>query len=86
MKFALKCSAVKINGEWVDVVKDPITDPGKKSKAGRVTAVNEAGVIRAGKMNEGWIDRAVDCMKTVYEDGKLLNEVVFSTVRANANK
>lgn len=86
MKFALKCSAVKLNGEWVDVVKDPITDPGKKSKAGRVTAVNEGGVIRAGKINEGWIDRAVDCMKTVYEDGKLLNEVVFSTVRANANK
>jgi len=33
-KFAMKCSAAKINGEWVDVFKDPITDPGKTSKKG----------------------------------------------------
>lgn len=25
---------MKINGVWVDTVKDPITDPGKKSKGG----------------------------------------------------
>jgi len=35
---------------------------------------------------EWWNQTMSDCMKTVYEDGKLLNEVVFSTVRANANK
>ena len=36
-KFAMKCSAAEINGEWVDVFKDPITDPGKTSKRGRLT-------------------------------------------------
>lgn len=34
LKFAQKAAAIKINGVWVDVFKDPITDPGKKSKTG----------------------------------------------------
>lgn len=34
LKFAMKTSAMKINGVWVDTVKNPITDPGKKSKGG----------------------------------------------------
>jgi len=36
LKFAFKCSAIKVNGEWHDVFKDPITDWGKKSLRGRV--------------------------------------------------
>jgi nicotinamide phosphoribosyltransferase len=34
MSFAMKTSAIKINGEWKDVVKTPITSPGKASKGG----------------------------------------------------
>lgn len=34
MSFAQKTSAIRINGQWVDTVKDPITDHGKKSKGG----------------------------------------------------
>jgi len=34
LKFAQKAAAVKINGQWVSIFKDPITDPGKKSKTG----------------------------------------------------
>lgn len=33
-KFAMKASAMQINGEWVAIAKNPITDSGKKSKAG----------------------------------------------------
>lgn len=33
-KMAYKCSAVQIAGAWQDVYKDPVTDPGKKSKRG----------------------------------------------------
>lgn len=36
LKFAFKCSAIKVSGEWQDVYKDPITDSGKKSIRGRV--------------------------------------------------
>ncbi len=35
-KFAMKCSAAKVYGEWIDVFKDPITDAGKASLKGRV--------------------------------------------------
>lgn len=34
-KFAIKASAIKVNGEWKDVYKDPITDKGKTSLKGR---------------------------------------------------
>jgi nicotinamide phosphoribosyltransferase len=34
LKFAQKASAIKVNGQWQDMFKDPITDPGKKSKTG----------------------------------------------------
>lgn len=35
-KFAMKNSASLINGTWIDVFKDPITDSGKRSKKGLV--------------------------------------------------
>jgi len=33
--FAMKCSAIKINGEWKDVFKQPVGDESKWSKRGR---------------------------------------------------
>lgn len=36
-KFAIKCSAARIDGSLIDVYKDPITDSGKKSKRGLVS-------------------------------------------------
>lgn len=35
-KFAMKCSAIRVNGQWRDVYKDPITDKGKSSFRGRI--------------------------------------------------
>ena len=36
-RFAMKCSAVKVDDVWRDVCKDPVTDAGKRSKQGRLT-------------------------------------------------
>lgn len=41
-KCAFKCCSIIINGEEHEVFKDPITDPGKKSKKGRLTLQNLA--------------------------------------------
>lgn len=49
-KFAYKCSSVRINGQDVDVYKDPITDPGKKSKRGRLDHSQLQTVYENGKM------------------------------------
>jgi nicotinamide phosphoribosyltransferase len=41
IRFAMKCSAIKINGQWNDVQKHPSTDPSKNSKAGRLILCND---------------------------------------------
>jgi nicotinamide phosphoribosyltransferase len=90
-KFAMKCSSAQVNGEWINVVKDPVTDSGKKSKAGRVTLWNSGGEwISAVNRPIGWHDRAigdfVDALEEVYRDGKLVKEISFDQVKANARK
>lgn len=90
-KFAMKCSSAQINGEWVDVMKDPITDAGKKSKAGRVTLWKNGGEYASGVTPpSGWTDRGfggwTEAMQTVFRDGQLIREYTFDEVRANSNK
>ena len=81
--FAMKCSAIQINGVWHDVQKDPITDPGKKSKAGRVTLKNDS----LGNLYSG-VENLIggSALRVVYCDGKLITEYSFEQVRANSNK
>ena len=90
-KFAMKCSAAEINGEWVDVQKDPITDPGKKSKAGRVMlwkSENDEFVSSVGL--PGWTDKGRGgwrpMLNVVFRDGEIVKEYTFDEVRANSNK
>jgi nicotinamide phosphoribosyltransferase len=90
-RFAMKASAAKINGEWINVQKDPITDSGKRSKAGRVTLWNSGGEwVSAVSKPTGWHDKGigdfVDVLEEVYRDGKLVKEITFEQVRANARK
>lgn len=78
-KFAMKCSAIDIGGSWFDVRKQPVTDPGKDSKAGRVTAVLVDGELQAGV-----VDTGEDAMYTVYENGELLVDEGFDVIRERA--
>jgi nicotinamide phosphoribosyltransferase len=83
MKFAMKCSAAKINGEWVDVFKDPITDQGKRSKKGMLALVKRNGeyvTIRA----EERLAIEDDLLQTVFRDGVLFRDQTFEEVRQNA--
>lgn len=89
-KFAMKCSSACVNGEWIDVQKDPITDAGKKSKAGRVTLWTSGGeFISAVSRPNTWTDRGTawsEALVEVFRDGELKNEIDFETVRANSNR
>ena len=89
-KFAMKCSSAQINGEWIDVQKDPITDAGKKSKAGRVTLWESGGeFISAVDQPKGWTDKGTEWKEVlveVFRDGKITKEYTFEEVRANSNK
>jgi nicotinamide phosphoribosyltransferase len=90
-KFAMKASAVNIDGVWTDIQKDPVTDPGKKSKAGRVSLYRNGREYRSDVTPPlGWTDHGVgswtDVLEEVYRDGKLIRDQPFNQVRANSNK
>lgn len=77
-KFALKCSAIKINGTWQAVQKDPITDSGKRSKPGRVTLYKTNGVYHSSV--EDWPKSE---LITVFENGKAYNRISLDEIRIN---
>jgi nicotinamide phosphoribosyltransferase len=80
-KFAFKCSEATVDGKAVPVFKDPITDHGKRSKAGRMSLVKRAG--RYETIAGGATD---DLLETVFENGKLLRRHTLDEVRERANK
>src|SRR5581483_4611275 len=82
-KFAMKCSAVKLDGAWRDVFKDPVTDPGKKSKAGRLALVETPGGYATVPRPDGQAPSG-DVLAPVFENGKLLVEYTMEQVRARA--
>lgn len=78
-RFAYKCSEVTIDGKRVPVRKNPITDPGKASKAGRLDLIR-----RNGKFETVPFDALGSEMRTVFENGKLVNQTTLAEVRALA--
>ncbi len=78
LKFAMKCSAACIDGTWVDVYKDPITDKGKRSKRGRLDLFkDENGELFSGR--EDWMPSQ---LRTVFKNGELLIDEDWNTIRA----
>lgn len=83
-RFAFKCSAVNIDGEWRDVFKSPITDLGKISKAGRLRLVpmhNAADGVSYQTVNELANVHGKDMLVEVFRDGKILKEYTFDEIR-----
>jgi len=89
-KFAMKCSAAQINGEWVDVFKDPVTDRVKTSKKGRVTLWASGGEFQTSvEQPKGWTDKGTEwtiALQPVFENGVLLRDYTFEQVRDNTKK
>jgi nicotinamide phosphoribosyltransferase len=90
-KFAMKCSSVHADGQDHDVYKDPVTDPGKRSKRGRLDLVKHTGWsdkrvdgYETLQLPEGQISYDNSCMHTVYENGVLYNEETLDTIRERA--
>lgn len=85
-KFAMKCSLAVVNGEEVEVFKDPVTDHGKKSKKGRLDLVGNFfdGSVRTIQLDQGQEKHPGSLMQTVFENGEILAEHTFDEVRARA--
>ncbi len=85
MKFAMKASAIKIgeSDSWRDVFKEPITDPGKTSKKGRLAVVLRDGHIATIQEHELAFDEH-NLLEEVYVDGKIIREQTFADIRNRA--
>jgi nicotinamide phosphoribosyltransferase len=85
LKFAMKCSAISINGVWYNVRKEPITDPNKRSKAGRFVLV----LVESDGETDGLAEyvtvpfeghEELDMLVTGYEDGEHYNDPAWDDI------
>lgn len=86
LKFAMKCSQIYRGTESVDVFKDPVTDHGKSSKAGRLDLVKLAnGSFQTIKLGDA-TDSEFSLMRTVFENGELLVDDNLEVIRNRARE
>lgn len=91
-QFAMKCSYMESDGKGIRVFKNPVTDNGKKSKAGKLDLVRNSfngglstvahctdnnGIARAESYSHS-------VMETVFLNGCILKEYTLDEVRKNA--
>jgi nicotinamide phosphoribosyltransferase len=82
LEFAMKASAIQINGVWNDVSKNPVNMPEKNSKGGRFKLTYEDGKYWTLPIE----CKGEDLLQVVFENGKIIREMTFSEVRANSTK
>lgn len=76
-KFAMKCSEVTVNRQPRPVAKNPVTDPGKKSKTGRLELYRKNGRYIT---SDAVLD-AEKVLRTVYDTGELLIDDTLTDIR-----
>lgn len=79
--FAIKATFAEINGEKVELFKDPITDPGKRSHKGLMLLEQDLdGKFQTfDQVSEE--DEKTGCLVTVFKDGKTVKEYTFAEIR-----
>ncbi len=80
-RFAYKASAGQIDGAYRGIYKDPVTDPGKRSKDGILDLVQEGGRMVTKAYRTFDTDFPGSLMRTVYRDGELLVRDTLDTIR-----
>jgi nicotinamide phosphoribosyltransferase len=86
LKQAFKATAVKINGELIEIYKDPKTDTsGKKSAKGLLKVdYNENGVITLyDQVSEE--EEKTGLLETIFINGKLIKEYSLTEIRNTVN-
>ncbi len=80
-RFAMKASAICIDGNWRDVYKHPVTDPGKRSKAGRLALLEEGGEWKTLRQEAA---DGRDRLLEVFRNGELRREWSLEQIRERA--
>jgi len=81
LSFAMKASAIKVDGVWKDVYKDPITDSKKRSKKGRLALLEDFTTIKLDELNN-----RINLLEIVYTNGILVREQNFDDIREKINE
>ena len=88
LKFAFKCASVVVDGVRRKVSKNPVTDNGKQSKAGRMKLTRLFGAHgsawRTLTEYEEDYNLAEDYLVEVFRDGEILKTYDFENVRKRA--
>lgn len=80
-RFAMKCSAVEVDGVWRDVMKSPVGDSTKKSKPGRlILTKNESGLFTTQPEQPG----EDNLLLPVFKNGHVFNMSALATIRERA--
>lgn len=86
--FAIKATYAEINGEEVEIVKDPITDPGKKSHEGLLRLdkiyASDGSAEYVTYDEQNWDQEKDGLLETVFLNGKLVKEYSLDEIRARA--
>jgi nicotinamide phosphoribosyltransferase len=77
LSFAMKASAIQVDGRWRDIYKAPITDLKKHSKKGRLALSREYKTLRLEDLGE-----EENLLEVVYKDGSLKKEYSFEDIRS----
>lgn len=89
-KFAMKCSHIYRGTESVDVFKDPVTDDGKRSKAGRLDLIVTRNQKDLTKFTYTTVNigdnpqHPYSEMRIVYENGEILIDDTLENIRSRA--
>jgi nicotinamide phosphoribosyltransferase len=81
-RFAFKCASVTVNNIERDVFKRPITDGGKKSKAGRLKLVKDQ---TKGFITVPVTEAGNDILEPVFKNGQVLKTTNFKAIRERAS-
>jgi nicotinamide phosphoribosyltransferase len=87
-RFAYKASAAKVGGAWREVFKDPVTDPGKRSKRGLLGLTRHDGIWATVPVDPERfepLDGGENLLRPVYRDGELLARRSLAEVRETAS-
>ena len=80
-RFAFKCSSVTIDGEEKPVYKQPVTDGGKKSKAGRLKLTYVSGAHGPVLVTVPEATPGDDVLQPVFRNGELLVDQKLADIR-----
>jgi nicotinamide phosphoribosyltransferase len=77
-KYAFKCSSARVNGSERDVFKQPVTDQGKKSKAGRLRLVKRDGQYLT--LRESDASQESDYLEEVFRNGEVIRRQSWNDI------